>query len=58
MSLCNLCQIIKRADYIAESRTPLDTDGVRLQSHIFEKEVTEIHELVKPAFQLSDLVSR
>ena len=52
-------RIIKRVDFIAESRAPVDTDGARPQSHIFEKEVTEIHELlVKPAFQLSDLVSR
>jgi linoleate 10R-lipoxygenase len=51
-------RIIKRVDFIADSRAPLDTDGARPQSHIFEKTVTEIHELiVKPAFQLSDLVS-
>jgi linoleate 10R-lipoxygenase len=49
-------RIIKRVDFIADSRAPLGTDGARPQSHIFEKTVTEIHELiVKPAFQLSDL---
>lgn len=49
-------RIVKRVDFIAESRAPLDTDGAHPQSHVFEKTVTEIHELlVKPAFQVSDL---
>lgn len=48
-------RIVKRVDFIAESRAPLDTDGAHPQSHVFEKTVTEIHELlVKPAFQVSD----
>lgn len=52
-------RFVKRVDFIAESGAPLDTDGAHPQSHVFEKTVKEIHELiVKPAFQVSDLVSR
>jgi hypothetical protein len=45
-------------DYIKESRAPLNTDGARPQSGLFEKEVTELFDsLTNPAFTLTDLVS-
>jgi len=48
----------QRIDYIKESRAPLNTDGARPQSGVFEKGVTELFDsLSNPAFTLTDLVS-
>ncbi|KAF8958408.1 heme peroxidase [Flammula alnicola] len=49
-------RISQRIDRYSESRAPLDTDGARPQSGVYEKEVTEIHTLiVNPPVTLSDL---
>lgn len=46
----------QRIDRISDSHAPVDTDGARPQSGLFEKEVMELYESVtSPAFTLTDL---
>lgn len=48
----------QKLDDSAESRAPLNTDGAKPQSGVIEKEVTEMHELIKKSpITLSELVS-
>jgi len=49
----------QRIDRISESNAPLNTDGARPQSGLFEKEVMEFYDLVThPTFTLSDVVRK
>lgn len=49
----------QRIDRISESNAPLNTDGARPQSGLFEKEMKEFCELVAhPAFTLTDVVRK
>lgn len=46
------------ADTRAEERAPLNTDGAKPESGVYEREAAELHALIKkPVFSLAEVVS-